>query len=244
MLLRRHLLPRGFADHGGALFGDHDGRGVGVGRGDGRHERGNDASETLDVTARVRQPRHASAGGQSARSKPANLAVFASRPTGSARSRSGCAAAPVGDRHDDDDLIGPRRVGDRENPCGSGRAPRRSCDLSASVGGSARGERHPVPSGPRQIADGSRVTGRAARKPGPEPLNRGHLARPPNGHRAFRSTTPPPVAELAKTKKNEPPWPGSGSFVARYKQLFDPLEPEADVARPMIEFCSRHILSP
>src|SRR5947208_15132803 len=66
-------------------------------------------------------------------------------------------------------------------------------------------------------------------------LRRPPIAQRPPGSATLRSFVP------AEAKKiNDRPEPGSGHGSARHKQSFDLLEPEAGVARPLVELDPRH----
>ena len=71
-------------------------------------------------------------------------------------------------------------------------------------------------------------------------MNLGH-AGPPITQRPLGSARSPPLAgsgEAEKTK--DPPEPRNGHRSARHEQPFNLLEPEAGVARPLVDLDLRH----
>src|SRR3979490_1738483 len=69
--------------------------------------------------------------------------------------------------------------------------------------------------------------------------------RPPIAQRPPNSTFLRPAAVYADAKKTkEPPEPGMRHCSTRYEQPFDPLKPEARLARALVELDPWHALAP
>ena len=74
-------------------------------------------------------------------------------------------------------------------------------------------------------------------------MNFGH-ERPPNIQRPSRSARSRPLAKCGEAEKIEdPPGPRSGHGSARCEQPFNLLEPEAGVARPLVDLDPRRALA-
>ena len=76
----------------------------------------------------------------------------------------------------------------------------------------------------------------------PAPKKFGHRG-PPITQRPANSPGSRAIARPAEAEKtDDPPEPQNGHGSARREQSFDPFEPEAGVARPLVEFDPRHAL--
>src|SRR5271166_2655573 len=76
-------------------------------------------------------------------------------------------------------------------------------------------------------------------------LNFGYAGRPPITQRPSGSAALRGRAVSARAEKTKgPPDPGSSHGSTRHEQSFDPLEPEAGVAHPLVELDPRHALVP
>jgi hypothetical protein len=84
-------------------------------------------------------------------------------------------------------------------------------------------------------------SGRTARLK-PHIRNCGRAGRPPIAQRPLSSVSSRAVGETKKT--NDPPEPGTRSGSTRRQQPFELLEPEAGVARPLVELDPRYALIP